>query len=56
LENPENMMTLKEGWSIKVGVPIMPMLSKSIKTYLEIEERFDQVPFTAEYKYDGMRG
>ena len=40
----------------KVGVPILPMLSKSIKGFLEIGERFKDEEFACEYKYDGMRG
>ncbi len=40
----------------KVGVPILPMLSKSIKGFSEIAERFKDEEFACEYKYDGMRG
>ena len=32
------------------------MLSKSIKGYEEISERFKGLDFSCEYKYDGMRG
>jgi DNA ligase-1 len=32
------------------------MLSKSIKSFDEIAERFNGVKFTSEYKYDGIRG
>lgn len=34
----------------------MPMLSKSIKGFEEVIERFQNYQFTCEYKYDGMRG
>lgn len=40
----------------KVGIPIKPMLSKSIKGINELLERFNGINFTCEYKYDGMRG
>lgn len=56
LENPAEMHKIKDQCSLKVGIPIKPMLSKSIKGFGEILERFKAVPFTAEYKYDGMRG
>jgi DNA ligase-1 len=32
------------------------MLSKSIKGINEVLERFNDIKFTCEYKYDGMRG
>lgn len=40
LANPENMYQIKEHCSLKVGIPIKPMLSKSIKGFDEILERF----------------
>ncbi len=34
----------------------MPMLSKSIKGFEEVIDRFKGLRFSCEYKYDGMRG
>jgi DNA ligase-1 len=51
-----DILGLKDRYPAQVGVPIKPMLSKSIKGISEIMERFKNVRFTSEYKYDGMRG
>jgi DNA ligase 1 len=52
----KNFQNLPQQISPKVGIPIKPMLSKSIKGIGEVLERFNGVNFTCEYKYDGMRG
>ncbi|CAH9130966.1 unnamed protein product [Cuscuta epithymum] len=38
-----------------LGVPVGPMLSKAITSVSEILNRFQDVEFTCEYKYDGVR-
>ena len=40
---------------VHVGVPVKPMLADPAKSYAAIVERFEENPFTAEYKYDGER-
>jgi DNA ligase 1 len=37
------------------GVPVGPMLSKATKGVSEILNKFQDVEFTCEYKYDGER-
>lgn len=41
---------------IRPGVPIKPMLAKPMKDLQMILRRFDNLRFTCEYKYDGLRG
>jgi DNA ligase-1 len=52
----KDFQNLPQQISPKVGIPIKPMLSKSIKGIGEVLERFNGINFTCEYKYDGMRG
>jgi DNA ligase-1 len=49
-------LDFKQKISPQIGVPIMPMLSKSIKGFDEVIDRFKSIKFTCDYKYDGMRG
>ena len=41
---------------MKVGIPVKPMLSKTLKSVDEIIKKFEEGEFTCEYKYDGFRG
>ncbi|EAS02727.1 DNA ligase I, ATP-dependent protein (macronuclear) [Tetrahymena thermophila SB210] len=41
---------------ITIGVPCKPMLAKPTKSIQVILERFKDMTFTCEYKYDGLRG
>lgn len=46
---------IAEFCKITAGLPVKPMLAKPTKSITEILDRFHEVKFTCEYKYDGER-
>lgn len=46
---------LSETCSFTLGVPVGPMLAKPTKGVSEILDKFQNIEFTCEYKYDGER-
>lgn len=56
MEVGDDMEKLKARCHIRIGIPVKPMLAKPTKGVREVLDRFEQVKFTCEYKYDGFRG
>ncbi|CAN8068538.1 unnamed protein product [Agarophyton chilense] len=46
---------LSDACQLLPGVPVSPMLAKPTKAISQVLERFAEVSFTCEYKYDGER-
>ncbi|SCQ16683.1 DNA ligase I, putative [Plasmodium ovale] len=55
LLNGDDMNMLSKKCTVKTGVPVQPMLAKPTKGIQEVLDRFNNVTFTCEYKYDGER-
>ncbi|VWU50409.1 DNA ligase I, putative [Hepatocystis sp. ex Piliocolobus tephrosceles] len=55
LLNGDDMNTLNKKCTVKPGIPVQPMLAKPTKGVQEVLDRFNNVTFTCEYKYDGER-
>ena len=49
------MQELKQHVSFVVGVPVKPMLAKPTIGVSEVLDKFQDIEFTCEYKYDGER-
>ncbi|SPJ11764.1 DNA ligase I [Plasmodium sp. DRC-Itaito] len=55
LLNGDDMNSLSKKCTVKTGIPVQPMLAKPTKGVQEVLDRFNNVTFTCEYKYDGER-
>lgn len=51
----DGVWKLSETCSFSPGVPVGPMLAKPTKGVSEILDKFQDMEFTCEYKYDGER-
>ena len=52
----DNYSELPKLCKMRVGVPVKPMLAKPTTGVHVVLERFANIEFTCEYKYDGFRG
>lgn len=55
LLNGDDMNTLGKKCTVRAGLPVQPMLAKPTRGVQEVLDRFNNVTFTCEYKYDGER-
>ena len=56
VSNGVDFMSLLDRCPITLGIPLRPMLAKPTTGIQIIFQRFEGVPFTCEWKYDGFRG
>lgn len=56
IKNRETFQTLIDLCKITPGIPVKPQLAKPTNGINVIFQRFEGVPFTCEFKYDGFRG
>ncbi|EGR33971.1 hypothetical protein IMG5_028790 [Ichthyophthirius multifiliis] len=55
-EVKKNIHELIQTCKVTVGIPCKPMLAKPTKSIKIILNRFKDIKFTCEFKYDGLRG
>ena len=55
-KNEKNFSDLINLCHIRCGIPVNPQLARPTTGIKVIFERFEDTPFTCEYKYDGFRG
>ena len=46
---------LKDRVHFRAGIPVKPMLAKPTTGVSEVLNKFEDIEFTCEYKYDGQR-
>ncbi|TYZ57313.1 hypothetical protein PybrP1_008027, partial [[Pythium] brassicae (nom. inval.)] len=51
----KDFATVAERCVLTPGTPVSPMLARPTKAYAMVFDRFQGMPFTCEYKYDGER-
>ena len=56
LQLVDSIDDLKETCHLVPGIPCKPQLAKPTKDISIIFKRFENMPFTCEFKYDGLRG
>lgn len=56
IRNKSDMNALSAMCHITPGIPVNPQLARATTGINVIFKRFENIPFTCEYKYDGFRG